>query len=426
MRRGRSNRGSALVITVMMLLVMIAFTSVLLSAPMNQLSKVGESSTKERAVMVADAGLRDAIQWLAANPSATELGASSPFTTSGMSSTTPTGGLATFTANSYYPQSTTTGIVTKYWDGQTYHDTNVTGSTAYYFIQKNFANGRYAWRVIRRDTSYYQVVALGLVTGGAGTQSPYTKIEAVLKKSGGGSLPAAASFMNQGGNGFTGGSNSFYDSQNGGSPPSINGTDSQGSGSNIPGVAIQNAGFGFGAGSGAVVGTPSAIVGGTSGNAGPTVAQWAQLQTLVDTIASGANGASNYRSFTYPTTISTNGGNGPWTDRLIYMKVPANTTVSGAVLTLNGVNNVSGVLVIDLGDNATISASELYNKNGTGYFQGAMIIIQRGRLNVGASGLHFINKNGNNANFLQYNSVAVGNALAPLTASTKIASYIVQ
>jgi hypothetical protein len=124
---------------------------------------------------------------------------------------------------------------------------------------------------------------------------------------------------------------------------------------------------------------------------------------------------------TYPSTIT-----GPLADKLVHVKVPANTTISSSLVTINGVNGISGVLVIELEDNVTVNSQELYRKNGTGFFRGAMIVLQRGRVNVGASGLHFIRKNGNNANFLQYDSVAVGNALAPLSSDFKIASYVIR
>ncbi|MEZ0229441.1 MAG: hypothetical protein ACAI25_12500 [Planctomycetota bacterium] len=420
MQRARvgTERGSALVITVVMLFLMIAFTSVLIGAPAAHLGKVSSATTRERSVAIADAGLRDALQYMGAN-TVSELAVSTPFTTT--ASSTPSTGTAAFTTNSFFPVSTTTGVATKYWDGNSYGDTNVLGSTAYPFIQKSFGDGRYAWRVIRRDTEYWQIISIGQAKGGAGTSGTYAVIEAMVKKSSvTASIPGAASFIDPTNQGFTT-NDTIYNSQNGGSPPSINGTDAAGSGTNIPGVAIQNPTLGFGAGSATVVGTPSAIVGGTSGNAGPSAGQWSALQTLAEKIASGANGASNYVTATYPTTIT-----GPYVDKLVHVKVPANTTINADLVTINGVNGISGILVIELEDNVTLNSQDLYTKNGTGNFRGAMIILQRGRVNVGASGLHFIHKNGNNADFLQYDSVAVGNALAPLSSNYKIASYVIR
>ncbi len=429
-------RGSALVITVVMLLLMIAFTSVLVGAPTAHLTKVGSATARERAVATADAGLRDCLQFLGQNTSLAEIANSTGYT-SPNESMTPASGTSSFAANSFYPQSNTTGAVIKYWDGNSYHDTDPGGTTAYPYIQKNFGGGkgRFAWRVLRRDSSYLQITSLGLADGGGGNASTYAIVEAVVRKDQyTAAVPGASSFVDPTGAGFTdvktgGTSTSIYNTWTGGTPTSSNGADTSGGG-DIAGVAIQNTGVGYGAGSTTVAGSPP-IVGGTSGNAGPSAATWASLVAVAN-----AAKTNNTDSLTYSGSAFL-GGNGGSSAQLVYINVPAGTTIAGppngSPFRINGNSNwVRGLVVIDLEDNVTLpDSSYLYDKNGTSGVQGAIIVIQRGRLNVGqagsvSTGLHYAHKSGNNSDYIKYNSAAIAEALQNLSSKYKIASYIIR
>jgi Tfp pilus assembly protein PilX len=66
-RLARRDQGSALVISVIMIVVTVAMIGMLLAAPQAQLQQVGSAVAKERSLANADAGVRDAVAWLQAN-----------------------------------------------------------------------------------------------------------------------------------------------------------------------------------------------------------------------------------------------------------------------------------------------------------------------------------------------------------------------
>ncbi len=60
----RRNRGSALILTTVMIIMIVALIGLLLSAPEAQLRQVSSGYAKERSIETADAGVREAIDWI--------------------------------------------------------------------------------------------------------------------------------------------------------------------------------------------------------------------------------------------------------------------------------------------------------------------------------------------------------------------------
>jgi hypothetical protein len=432
MRLSRT-RGGALVLATVLVFVIVTLIAAILAAPNAQMARVSCATAKERAIATADAGARAAIIYLMANPSSGYLA----------QATTP--GLA-LAPSSFYPDATVPGAVT---------------DAGYRWVKGPFQDrGSYEWRVVRRPNDNYEITSVGQVAAGPGGSTKATVFAVIYRDSPRFQVPAAASFANPSGNPF--GVTQVYDTHNGQNVAGISGTDKQGTGA-IAGVAFEDTTpLKFGAldlsGQHAMSYTQTGVVGGISGggNSGPAVsaAQWTQVQQIVTNIAN-AQAAPPTASVaspdpylvkyqvdattlgTFPVTLvdqyNTEGGvayypSGAYTG-ITYIKIADGTTVTNSLFSISGSNDTFGILVIDVGQGVTfnLGTNPLYRKNGIGFFQGALIFLQEGTFtSTDPNGLHLIDKNGSNANYLQFNSTAVATALSSIEPLYKFAAYTVK
>lgn len=378
-RNGR-DAGGALVISVFVIFILAAFMAAFLNVPTLELRRAGMVVAQQKARLAADAGLRDAISWRTANKT-TAL----PF---------PTG---TF------------------------------GSLS----RTTFGEGDFKWQMTDATNGYLKITIEGRAkapVGGNSSNALFVEapVEAIIKEDVPlVNMPAAASWMYDPAavNTTTNPSPpSLYTTQNGGSPPSINGTDAASS-SNVASVAFQDTTMTFGAGSSQVVdptGPPPAIASGVGpAPAATPQATWSALSQLVTLAQQTPANPPSFQKYVYSTGFA---GVPTFTNSMIYVQIPDGAVVSDTLMTINGNNPDSGIIIFDIGDNVTFQTSPVYQKNGTSYFQGAMILYQRGRLNTAAGGIELVHKNGNNANFLQFNSASVASALQNLSSGYKLVS----
>jgi hypothetical protein len=424
----RGDRGGALLLSLVTLVVTLGFASVLMTTPQCLLAQAGHAAAKERATAAADAGIRDAIVFLCASRINPGL----------MTGTAPSGAnvddLASLPAGSYYPTASATppvgeSIVT--FTPASARKVSVSLVPNVPYVRGAFgARGEYFYRIVARPNFYYQVIAIGSTPGAPGVQLPVTtRITAyVLQDVPAVQVPAAATFLNPTNAPIydTTGAivNTIYDTQAGGSPPAILGSDA-GGGDPVAGVALEGTSVSWDEGVSAIEGSPEPIIGGTYGSP-PPPQTWDDMQDLLAVLKAVPDvdlGTIGVKHLTYPDGV-------PVTDDgfktgLWYVTIPAGTTVTKDILVINGNNPMSGIFVVDVEPNVTFTRDPIYSKNGTSYFQGAFIVNQQGPITVPADGFHFLEKNGNNPNFLQYNSMSIATALRTAVPIFTIASYVV-
>ncbi len=381
-RRGaRRERGTAMIIAVLMVFMTVAFLFTYIAVPAAELNKVASGISRERAHEIAQAGLRDAIVWRMAN-SATAL----PFT--------------------------------KTWT--TWGDPTNRGAGQYQWTMTDASSG---------GTTYLKVLSEGrayaaLMSSGSNTKYTEVDLEAYLAKQvTPGTMPAPVCWANPSNSpidlaGVAMASPELYDSQNGGTPPSIVGTDAANSSNVVAGVAFQSSNMVFGDGNGQVTGNPPFQY------SAPASA-WQLVTDMVNTARDTPASPPGFQKYTYATGF---GGVPQFTNQMIYVSIPTASVVTDSILTISGNHPCSGILIIDIQPGVTFSTTPIYQKNGTSWFRGALIFYQRGTVigvdNSGttADGIHLIHKNGNNPNFMQYDSVAIANAMQQLPSGYKFVS----
>lgn len=315
-------RGSALVIATILIFITASMVTLLLAAPSAQLNRVMTGTAKERSALIADAGLRDAIQFLNSNQANLSAWLAQPGTAGGVpnlvlisGTARPAGSSAPRTAVSPSPtgatliqaEATTAGVAegwvddkspgTPYW--------NVNKVPTGFFQTGNFvqfgdpvaARGRYAFLVTPRGNGYYRVDVEGQAqnaTGGGSTPTISTRLVAFVFRGTSQAQFSGLMFANptggpwndvSTGNRVPGGPRLRWDTTSA-NPfrPQYSGNDAAGA-TNVPGALLQPVG-----------GDPINLnlFKGATGSSTPAFVQGADATT-------GANGAQGNATITRPT-----------------------------------------------------------------------------------------------------------------------------
>ncbi len=446
-----------------MIFLTISFTAVLIASPQADLQKTASYSAAEKSTEIADAGVRDSLVWLNTYQSRLSNWLPDPDTVSGTSrgsspayrvlvSKTASGTtLSTMTASTSFSPTLPTS---RKWEVVTY-------SSSFYrdgfpiFESGNFVSfggGQYAFLIRPLGNGHYQVEAEGRSTGAsfgsATARSSVVRIRAVVTKPVNTSdTPAATTFANPNNGDWVDSSTGatvdpvdYYFTQTGGGGPStstVSGQDIDGV-QNTAGAAYQNTTFNN-LNTNTVTGTPNTTS--TTGT-NPMFNNVDKIVTLVEQTSATSTlkkyywGATAPSGYTGATTSTLSGGslvlNSP---SILYIKIPANTTVSAStgLFTLNGAAQLQGLVIIDVGDNVTFTENPVYNKNGNGGadqpmnggVKGAFIFYQRGTIRIPSSGFYLFEKQGNSGYHFAWSSTFYAQALANLPLTLKISSYVI-
>lgn len=410
-RRAGSQKGSALVISLIVVVMGITLLFAFIAMPEATFRQVQQAQKREQALLCADAAVRDAVVWRTQNQAVV------------------------------LPKSSPAGAATPSW--VEWGDPTNKFRDAYQWTMSDAGNG--FTKILTRGR-----VAVDMGSRSAGTIS-YVEVDLevfITKSSASSTLPdvAGAMFAQAPGNTHlfwinTNANNQFtantvwvpmtkpqvFMNNNGGDPIAVNGTDFSGQSAQAAGVMFQDSNFQL---TGNITGNPPV-------NTSVSSTSWQKVSDLVSTVQTLTSNGSTIFIYTYPngTPVA-----GIANTAIMYVKIPAGSYVTDEIMQINGNQPIYGVLVIDVDDNVHfLSGHAVYLKNGTSGFRGAIIFYQRGNIYVTNKadgppdnitgpndGIFFIKKDGNNDNYVQYDSVAIKGALGNVPSASgayKVVSY---
>jgi len=112
---------------------------------------------------------------------------------------------------------------------------------------------------------------------------------------------------------------------------------------------------------------------------------------------------------------------------------PGATTVPNLATYVGAPGSTGGIFIIDVGANATFGSTGLFDWHGDHFYEGSVIIYQRGKINLTGNAFNLADSNGNGnptgkmQGMFKYNTQYIADALSILkvTSNPKIASSVV-